>query len=62
VVSVPQLLRGTSGIQPPETVQKDCKNEVISPDADGVNYARLLKVAKVKRFLKRGLLHMCFNI
>jgi hypothetical protein len=27
VVGVLQLLRETSGIQPPETVQKDCTNE-----------------------------------
>jgi hypothetical protein len=61
VVSVPQLLRGTSGIKPPEIVQKDCTNEETSPDADGVSYARPLKVTEAERFLK-GLLHMCSNI
>jgi hypothetical protein len=45
-VSIPQLLRGTSGVQPPETVQKDSANEGSSPDPDGVNYARPLKVTK----------------
>jgi hypothetical protein len=33
---------------------KDCTNERTSPDPDGVNYARPLKVTKAKRFLKRG--------
>jgi hypothetical protein len=61
-VGIPQLLRETSGIQPREKVQKDCTNEVTSPDPDEVNYARPLKVTKVKRFFKRGLLHLCFNI
>jgi hypothetical protein len=46
--------RGTSGVQPPETIQKDCTNEGTSPDPDGVNYSRLLKVTKAERFLKRG--------
>jgi hypothetical protein len=31
-------------------VQKDSTNEGTSPDADGVNYARPLKVIKAKRF------------
>jgi hypothetical protein len=50
VVNVPQLLRGTSGIQPPEIVQKDYTSEGTSPDPDRVNYARCLKVTKAKRF------------
>jgi hypothetical protein len=49
-VSVPQLLRETSGIQPHKIVQKDCTNEGTSPDADGVNYASPLKVTKAERF------------
>jgi hypothetical protein len=53
-VSVPQLLRRASDIQPPKTIQKDCINEVTSPDPDGVNYARPLKVTKAERFLKGG--------
>jgi hypothetical protein len=57
-VGTPQLLRGTSGIQPPKTVQKDCINEGISPDPDAVNYARSLKVTKDERFLKGGSMHM----
>jgi hypothetical protein len=47
-VSVPQLFRETSGIQPPKTFQKDCTNEGTSPDPDGVNYGRLLKVTKAE--------------
>jgi hypothetical protein len=54
VVSVLQLLRGTSSTEPCETVQKDCTNEGTSPDPDRVNYARPLKVTKTERFLKRG--------
>jgi hypothetical protein len=50
VVSIPQLLEGTSGIQPPKIVQKDCTNEGTSPDPDGVNYAKPLKVTKIERF------------
>jgi hypothetical protein len=45
----PQLLRGISGIQP-SAVQKDFTNEGTSPDADGVDYARHLKVAKAEIF------------
>jgi hypothetical protein len=33
-VSILQLLRGTSGVQPPKTCQKDCTNEGTSPDPD----------------------------
>jgi hypothetical protein len=55
-----QLLRETMGIQPPGTVQKDCTNERTSPDLDGVNYTRPLKVTKAEIF-KGGLLHMCSN-
>jgi hypothetical protein len=64
VVSIPQLLRETSGIQPHEIVQKDCTDEGTSPAADGVSYARSVKVTKAKRFFKRGkgLLCMCSNI
>jgi hypothetical protein len=54
VVSIPQLLRETSGIQPPETVQKDCTNEETSPDPDGISYARPLKVTKAERLFKKG--------
>jgi hypothetical protein len=50
VVGIPQLLRGTSGFQPPKTVQKDYTNEGSCPDLHGVNYARPLKVTKAKRF------------
>jgi hypothetical protein len=57
-VRIPQLLRGTSGIQPLKTVQKDCTNEGTSPAPDGVNYARPLKVTKAERFLKRALMHV----
>jgi hypothetical protein len=46
----PQLLRGTSGVQPPKTVQKDYINEGTSPDPDGVSCVRPLKVTKAKRF------------
>jgi hypothetical protein len=60
MVSVPQLLGGTSGIQQPKTAQKRCTNERTSPDVHGVNYARPLKVTKVERFKKGG--HMCSNI
>jgi hypothetical protein len=55
VVSVPQLLTRTSGIEPPETVQNDYTNEGISPKLDKVNYDRPLKVTKAKRFLKGSL-------
>jgi hypothetical protein len=58
VISVPQLLRGTSGIQPPQTVQKDYTNEGTSSDSDGVNYARSLKVTKAERFFKGALRHV----
>jgi hypothetical protein len=61
VVSIPQLLRGTSGIQPPKTFQKDCTNEGTSPDPDGVNYARPLKATKAERF-KKGVSHACVLI
>jgi hypothetical protein len=54
VVSIPQLLREISGVQPHETVQKDRTNERTSPDAGGISYARPLKVAKAERFLKWG--------
>jgi hypothetical protein len=57
-VSVPQLLRGTSGTQLPEMVQKDCTNEGSSPDTNGVNYARPLKITKAERFLKEALMHV----
>jgi hypothetical protein len=50
MVSILQLLRGTTGVQPSKTVQKDCTNERISLDPDGVNYARPLKVTKAERF------------
>jgi hypothetical protein len=50
VVSIPQLLSGTSGVQPHETVQNDCTDEGTSPDPDGSQYARPLKVTKAKRF------------
>jgi hypothetical protein len=50
VVSVPQLLRETSDIQPHKTFQEDCTNEGTSPDPDAVSYARPLKVTKAKRF------------
>jgi hypothetical protein len=50
VASAPQLFRETSGIHLSETVQKDCTNAGTSPDADGVNYARPLKVTKAERF------------
>jgi hypothetical protein len=53
VVSIPHLLRGTSGIQPPKIIQKDCTTEGTSPDPDGVNYARPVKVPKME-ILKRG--------
>jgi hypothetical protein len=49
-VSFPQLLREASGVQPHKTVQKNCTNEGISPDADGVNYAQPLKVTEAERF------------
>jgi hypothetical protein len=58
MVGIPQLLRETSGIQPHETVQKDCTNEGTSPDPDGVNYARPLQVTKAERFLKGALMHV----
>jgi hypothetical protein len=45
-VSIPQLLRGTSAVRPPETVQKDHTNKGTSLDLDRVNYARPLKVTK----------------
>jgi hypothetical protein len=54
MVSVLKLLRGTSGIQPPKTVQKDCTNKDTSPDPDGISYARPLKVTKANRFFLRG--------
>jgi hypothetical protein len=57
VVSIPQL-RGTSDIQPCETVKKYCTNEGTSPDPDGVNYARPLKVTKAERFSKGALRHV----
>jgi hypothetical protein len=50
VVGIPQLLTGTSGVQSPKTVQKGYTNEGTSPDPNAVNYARPLKVTKVKRF------------
>jgi hypothetical protein len=50
MVSIPQILRGTSAVQPPEAVQKDCTNEGTSLDTDGVNYVRPLKVTKAERF------------
>jgi hypothetical protein len=50
VFGIPQLLRGTSGIQPLKIVQKGNTNEGTSPDLNGVNYARPLKVTKTKRF------------
>jgi hypothetical protein len=37
----------------PETVQKDYTNDETSPDPDGVNYARPLKIAKVERIKKK---------
>jgi hypothetical protein len=49
-VSIPQLLRETIGIQPHEIVQKDCTNEETSPNPNGVNYPRPLKVSKAERF------------
>jgi hypothetical protein len=49
-IIIPHLLKGTIGIQPPKTVQKDYTSKEISTDPDGVNYARLLKVTKAKRF------------
>jgi hypothetical protein len=49
-VGISQLLKETSGIQPPETVQRDDTNEGTSPDLNGVNYARALKVTKAERF------------
>jgi hypothetical protein len=54
VVGIPQLLRRTSDIQPPKTVQKDYTNGGTSPDLNGVNYSRPLKVTKAERFLKGG--------
>jgi hypothetical protein len=45
-------LKKPSGVQPPETVQKDYANEVTFPDSDGVNYDRPLKVTKAERFYK----------
>jgi hypothetical protein len=56
MVSIPQLLRGTRGIQLHETVQNVCTNEGISPDPDLANYARPLKVTKAKRFFIKGAL------
>jgi hypothetical protein len=53
VVSIPQLLRRASDIQPPETVQKDYTNEETSPGPDGVNYAICLKATKAERFKKK---------
>jgi hypothetical protein len=53
-VSVPQLLRGTSGIQPPTTVEQDCTNEGTPSGPQGASYFRPLKVTKTKRVLKRG--------
>jgi hypothetical protein len=50
MVSIPQLLRGTSGVQSPKTVQKDYANEGTSPDLNGINYIRALKENKAKRF------------
>jgi hypothetical protein len=50
VVSIPQLLKGTSGVQPSKTTQKDCIDEETSPDEDGVNYATPSKVTKAERF------------
>jgi hypothetical protein len=41
VVSIPQLLKKTSGVQPPKAFQKDCTNEGTSLDPDGVNYSDL---------------------
>jgi hypothetical protein len=54
VVNVWELLGETSGIQPEKKVQNDCTNEGTSSDADGVSYARPLKVTKAERLLKRG--------
>jgi hypothetical protein len=48
-VSMPQI-RGRSGIQPRETVQKDYTNKGTSPDPDGLNHDRPLKVTKTERF------------
>jgi hypothetical protein len=48
---IPQLLRGTSGVQPPKTVQEACTNEDTSPGPDGVRH---LKVTKVERWQKRN--------
>jgi hypothetical protein len=50
VVSISQLLRETSGVQPPETVQNDYTNEGTSAGLDEVNYARSLRVTKAERF------------
>jgi hypothetical protein len=46
---IPQLLKGKSVIQLPETVQKDYTNYMNSPDINGVNYARPLKGTKAKK-------------
>jgi hypothetical protein len=58
VVGLLQLLRGTGGVLPPKLVQKEYTNEVTSPDPDGVNYARLLRITKAKRFYKRAVMHL----
>jgi hypothetical protein len=39
-MSILQLLGETSGVQSPETVQKDGTNEETSPDPEEVNYTR----------------------
>jgi hypothetical protein len=61
-ISVFQLLRRTSGVQPPETVEKDYTNEGTSPDPNGVNYAKTLQVTKANGFFKKVFLQMCSNI
>jgi hypothetical protein len=53
-VGIPQLPRGSSGVQPPKTFQKDSTNEGTSPDLDRVNYTRPLKVTIAERFFFKG--------
>jgi hypothetical protein len=38
VVRISQLLRGTNGVQPPKTIQKNYTNEGISLDLSEVSY------------------------
>jgi hypothetical protein len=57
VVSVPPTSQRNKWHSATRDSSKGLTNEGTSPDADGTNYARTLKVTKAERFKKGALTH-----